>query len=1467
MTNETDQGHLELLKELLDELLDEIRSGGGLSTQVEYLADALEFWAQDVADPEKPPQQLLDGVLEATNMAPIRTKNTVLAAALREAADRLDGRIQRSHVELPLGNDANQRVWAFALDDGTLLRSVPPLSSATSAPPRAAPATKRSPSGRPVATPPRPTPKRPVPMPAAGHQSPSGPGGRKTRAPARPRLTGPAKGQVARLAAALGSYPPSDRGLSRCPSCRVQMPAGLMAVQLDHTGKGWRCTTCGARGNVLDFLAQHHHRQTSSSLSKSERTELEDELGLILHGEGPQAPAASMSADSAQPPPSEPRPDAAADLRDSEPSKAAPGTEQTSHLGPSRDQLLSELRDFALDYRDARQDRDMDSMVDALSDLLGLWLEAFADPTAPPREIVAALNAELGERHHIRVTETVLRDAFQDLAAHGEVETDGRTVTIELSRGETSATWTIELTGNTAQTAALDASTQGLGGVRGDGASSRPAPWKPLDPPSAGAGTAATAALGSSTANLTRPPLTSPLTTSLTASTRAEDGARRPTDWGSEALPPLHPGTVVGGKAGYRLLEPAGAGGMGQVWRAMPLAGRSQQVALKTFLRPEPSLWRGLERELRILRSLQRSDLFPLLHDAIEDLGRLFIVMDWVPGTDLERYLKTRPENLASLGRQRFLDWMAQVAECLRYLHSWQPQPIVFRDLKPANVMLDKDAVGSLRLIDFGISHRLDPKARDAVRRGTRGYVAPEIRDGHVDARADVFGMGRLGLFLLFGHSEFDRIDPDSLPVNSKARGVGPALVRACLALCHERPQRRPSSALEALDGLRNASDSKRGRRTRRRTPWSCSACEAELLRDAVFCPRCGVARNNPGKSSTRGAVSIQASQAEELAAAGEVEWRRLDAFRQLVEVRASADLSKLRCLGHIDVQPYPYQQEAAVQVLRSMNGRALIADDVGLGKTIEAGLIVKEYLVRGLARRCLIISPPGLLLRQLQGEFESKFNLEFLEYRGNGDDDPSGALIGRRGLKNSDLVIVSSHTLRREQNRREFAKHKWDIVVLDECHHIRDHTKLLSKAVRSVSAQSDYRLFLSATPFSGKVDELWAVYNALEPGRLGASIEQFHRRFCTRKKSLSKSGRAMRFWEPLPDKIRAITQRLTIRRRRRDLHVRFPGRTATHLALDLGEFADLYADFAEAVCSSERNGLTRSQLFLQFCSSFESLQRSKVFHRLPDHIRRRVRGLMDDRHPKVRVLLDRVLPRLPEDEQVLVFSRFRASQESLERILRDNGYDARGLIHRNKMETVAAFRRGDFRILVVGAGAGEGLNLQFCSVMINFDLPWNPMRIEQRIGRIQRLGQRRREVAVLNLAAKDTVEDRVLELLQKKLELFRNLQGETEQILGELLEGDASLEGWLAEMLLADGRVSESVFRKKASEIDQARQSSTMRHETDGAAADALLGAGLVEQEDTPRTDEPELLDGIDLSFLDDIGDDLGAVSGGGGP
>lgn len=898
------------------------------------------------------------------------------------------------------------------------------------------------------------------------------------------------------------------------------------------------------------------------------------------------------------------------------------------------------------------------------------------------------------------------------------------------------------------------------------------------------------------------------------------------------AGPELAVGMVLEGERHWRVLRQAGQGGMGRVWEARAIHPPETHVAVKTVSAPSDVNRAALDRELRLLRTLQRADYFPVIHDAFTASGHLHLVMDWVPGRTLDAWVLDPGAQKVDV--DRFFLWMDRVADRLAFLHAWPGRPILFRDLKPSNIMYDEETA-SLRLVDFGIGHLASPDGGGAVRAGTEGFMAPEVRAGTIDVRTDIFALGRLGLFLLFGRYDFATLSAESRPLDMETRRLNQALVKACFQLCHPAPHMRPSTVLAALRHLKLASSQQD---VLNEPADACPTCGRSRLRSRNFCPGCGEARRVVGEEGEPPAVLFEHATPPPRPA-GALPARVARAYEEFLAIRASADLNSLRCLASIDVEPYEYQRNAALHVIGQMGGRAMIADDVGLGKTIEAGLVMKEYLHRGLARRTLLVAPPGLLLAQLCDELRRKFKIDVREYRSNGDGLDQRFYVGPGGLEAADHAAVSLRTLSREPTTTRFASLPWDVVVVDECHHIKSPRSKGYRAVRKLVAP--YTLFMSATPFSGKHEELWAVYSALRPGALGEQA-----RFV----SDMDRGRG--------DVHQQTIRGMTIRRRRAEMQVRFPGREARRLTARMTEIErQRYLAVVDAAQDTGLGSLAWIQPVLQVSASYEAVQASEAFHRFPLALQRDLERLTDADHPKVKAFLERFVDRLPRGEKTLVFTHYKASQAAILRLLRGRGRNAEGLLDaspQRRQELLAWFRQDPHaEFLVCGKGAGEGLNLQFCGLLVNLDLPWNPMQLEQRIGRVQRLGQPRRKVAIVNAVLAGTIEDRVLEIMEKKLRMFQSTLGDTEQILGGMFsEEGQSFESWVAAAILPDGTLRP----EHRDDFDRRMTESDIRVGAARGAAgfvDHLLGLGNADGQGGAGIRAPTEAP-VSLDFLRDI-------------
>jgi SNF2 family DNA or RNA helicase len=498
-----------------------------------------------------------------------------------------------------------------------------------------------------------------------------------------------------------------------------------------------------------------------------------------------------------------------------------------------------------------------------------------------------------------------------------------------------------------------------------------------------------------------------------------------------------------------------------------------------------------------------------------------------------------------------------------------------------------------------------------------------------------------------------------------------------------------------------------------------------------------------------------------------------------------------LLALDLIHVDHYAYQLAAARDVLSRMRGQALLADEVGLGKTIEAALIMKELRCRRLARRVLILTPASLVF-QWQAELREKFREPFevisslKQWEALADDPDAG-------------VILSLDRAKGDQHAAYIIKNPWDLIIIDEAHRLKNRSTLAYKFVKQIERR--YMLMLTATPVHNDLTELYSLVDLLKPGQLG-TVRAFREQFV-------KSGDP-RSPENAPA-LRQLLDDVMIRNRRAEVEVRFPKRRAAVVHIDLPPHERALYDAVSAFIRQQLHRIApapaaaleaqaaplgevdkpkrahpHSHLRLglmtlqrELCSSpaavaatlrvmaegsvgeadLDMRAQLVAFAEMAD-------GIGDG--AKVDVLLD-ILEAYPG--KFLVFTEFRHTQAALLRALADSGVAAAGfhggLRAGQKEEAVQAFR-GDVRVLVSTESGGEGRNLQFCHQLINYDLPWNPMRVEQRIGRVHRLGQTE-DVTVFNLSTRDTLEAHLLDLLVKKIKMFELVVGELDLIIGDV--------------------------------------------------------------------------------------------------
>lgn len=486
-----------------------------------------------------------------------------------------------------------------------------------------------------------------------------------------------------------------------------------------------------------------------------------------------------------------------------------------------------------------------------------------------------------------------------------------------------------------------------------------------------------------------------------------------------------------------------------------------------------------------------------------------------------------------------------------------------------------------------------------------------------------------------------------------------------------------------------------------------------------------------------------------------------------------SAPTGSLRAFQRLDpiwdqrgVVRYPHQIAAVREIVDRLAGSALLADEVGLGKTIEAALVLEELAARGEARRALILCPAALL-PQWQEELQQKF--------------ARGVALQPLFPQSAAIVLASLDWAKRSPHCETYQAVDWDLVIVDEAHHLKSRQSQNHSFVAGLRRRR--LLLVTATPIQNELTELYNLVSLVKPEVFGNYL-QFYRRFLLAPRRPRNV-----------DELRHELSAAMVRRTRQEAQINLPPRRAELLLVDLSEGErELYDLASRALVQAYRARRSQHETILplvlvqrELCSSSfalaETLRRmgDSWFGSLNPELLRRAEAI---RHNQKAEAATSLLCGIREP--ALLFTEYRATQEYLGRKLREAGLEVHylhgGQSRSGRQAEIQAFtRRGG--VLVATETGGQGLNLQTASVVVNYDLPWNPMRVEQRIGRAHRLGQTR-EVRILNLCARDTVEEHVLRLLHEKIDMFQRVIGDLDVIIRHL-EHERPLEAQLFELFL----------------------------------------------------------------------------------
>ena len=611
----------------------------------------------------------------------------------------------------------------------------------------------------------------------------------------------------------------------------------------------------------------------------------------------------------------------------------------------------------------------------------------------------------------------------------------------------------------------------------------------------------------------------------------------------------------------------------------------------------------------------------------------------------------------------------------------------------------------------------------------------------------------------------------------------------------------------------------------------------------------------------------------------------------ELTRRSASDSIEKLgSSLFNATVDLNPHQLDAALFAFRSPLSRGVIlADEVGLGKTIEAGLVISQLWAER-KRRVLVIAP-AILRKQWQQELFEKFHIESQVI--DTKEFNAAKKAGGNPLQPRDRVVIASYHFAAAR-RLDVGGVLWDLVIIDEAHRLRNVYKPGNKIANAIKGAVRGRplLLLTATPLQNDLLELYGLVSVLDEHVFG-NIEAFKERY-------KKGAFEERQLDDLRERLKPICKR-TLRRQVVEF-IRFTNRIPiTQDFIPSDPERELYDQFTvylqrktlNALPGAQRKLMTMVLRKLLASSTFaiagtleklasrlatnnpapepaDELGDFEAIDELSDEWEddeaegkaepsdgdsaediqdeiRELRGFCKlaasiKENAKGEALLTALgkgfekLAELGAARKAVIFTESRRTQDYLIDLLGQNGYrgriltinglnadDRSGAIYKdwvkrhageavvtgNKTVDLRAALVEHFRdhadILIATEAAAEGVNLQFCSLVVNYDLPWNPQRIEQRIGRCHRYGQKHDVVVVNFLNRSNAADERVFELLSEKFRLFEGVFGSSDEVLGAL-ESGVDFERRIAE-IVQNCRAAEEIdraFAELRAELEQ---------------------------------------------------------------
>lgn len=572
------------------------------------------------------------------------------------------------------------------------------------------------------------------------------------------------------------------------------------------------------------------------------------------------------------------------------------------------------------------------------------------------------------------------------------------------------------------------------------------------------------------------------------------------------------------------------------------------------------------------------------------------------------------------------------------------------------------------------------------------------------------------------------------------------------------------------------------------------------------------------------------------------LEWDLIDP----IVIQDRADL-KSEDVWKDRIEPYTHQVTNLITFCRRLPV-TLLADDVGLGKTISAGLVVTELQSRSRVNRILVVAPK-ILGPQWKEELESKFGISAEVVTGRelvtAEPDERGAIIT---TYNSARLYLD-----------KLPKDRFEMLILDEAHKLRNLygvEKPPQVAVRFQKALEERRfrfvLMLTATPIQNRLWDLYSLIDLL-------SVARGHKNpfgapgLFARKYIADDREKARQLKAGAKDEFRSVVYSYMSRVRRGDAKLYFPDRVIRmHKVAPTSGELQLIATIAKPI--QKLNVLAQISILQALASSPEALSaqldnmaaKGSISPDLAANVRGIVRQMpITAKLNGVGALIERLRKENPKSWRVVIFTTRRETQTTLEDFISRQGISVgtiNGSTGARNQNMLARFRaeRPEINVIVSTEAGSEGVNLQVANVLVNYDLPWNPMIVEQRIGRVQRLASAHKSVAIFNVMLQGTFEEYIVGRLMEKLQMASHAIGDIESLLEASGVGDddgevSSFEEQLRQLVVASlaGKNIEKDLRMREESISNAKI--MLEQERDNI--DTMLGDMQGSEHAGPRT------------------------------